>query len=85
MEEMEQQFSTRDRMMRLAARRMTPAERLARMEAMQNAAWNLLNTSPPAFERFWRRNVRDRSTRRRHASEAAGRQKDESDLSNLAD
>ena len=73
MTETQRQLAARDRVMRLVARRMTPAERLARMEALQNAAWDVLNTSPRAFERFWRRNLRERAARATspHAAEAA--------------
>ena len=73
MTETQRQLAARDRVMRAVARRTTPAERLARMEALQNAAWDILNTSPQAFERFWRRNLRERAARAAlpHAAEAA--------------
>jgi hypothetical protein len=49
--------------MRLVAGRMTPGERMRRMEAMQDAAWAILNERPEAFQQFWRRNVRQRLPR----------------------
>jgi hypothetical protein len=51
------------RVMRRLAAAMTPAERIERMARIEQSCFALLSSSPEAFARFWRRNLRKRAVR----------------------
>jgi hypothetical protein len=58
------EFSRRNRLMRHEVRKLTPAQRMARMEALQQQFFEQLRQSPDAFDRFWRRNLKKRAVHR---------------------
>jgi hypothetical protein len=47
--------------MRRLAAAMTPAQRIERMAQLEQSCFALLASSPEAFARFWRRNLRKRA------------------------
>ncbi|HEY8665926.1 MAG TPA: hypothetical protein VIL86_04630 [Tepidisphaeraceae bacterium] len=56
-------LSPRDRLMRRQAALLTPEERMARMEALQNACFAALQANPAGWEHFLRRNFKKRAVR----------------------
>jgi len=61
MENESEQFALRDRQMRHLAAQMTPAQRVARAREMQEWAMRQLESNPEAYDRFMRRNLRQRA------------------------
>ena len=59
----EEQLASRRRLMRRLSAGMTPDQRLERMAQLQRSCFDLLSSSPEAFARFWRRNLRKRAVR----------------------
>ncbi len=47
--------------MRREAMRLTPPQRMARVEAMVRQSFETLMKSPEGWDRFWRRNLRKRA------------------------
>lgn len=58
------QLGPRDRLKKRLAAQLTPQERMARMEALQEACFERLRRSPEGLDRFWRRNLRKRAISR---------------------
>ncbi|MCC6423145.1 MAG: hypothetical protein IT447_06665 [Phycisphaerales bacterium] len=58
------QLALRDRLMRREAAKLTPEQRMERMEALQQQAFELLRQNPQAWDRFWRRNLKKRAVPR---------------------
>jgi hypothetical protein len=56
-----EQLTRRNRLMRDEALRLTPEQRMARMAELQQAFFEMLQRSPEAYTRFWRRNLRQRA------------------------
>lgn len=63
MQDEAEQLALRDRWMRRMAAGMLPEERVARARAMHEWALRQLQSNPEAFERFYRRNLRQRAVR----------------------
>ena len=61
MENEAEQLARRDRMMRAMAAQMTPEQRIARGREMHEWAMRQLRGNPEAFDRFMRRNLRQRA------------------------
>lgn len=61
MEDESEQLARRDRMMRHVAAQMTPEQRVARAREMQEWGMRQLMANPEAFDRFMRRNLRQRA------------------------
>lgn len=53
-------LATRDRFLRKLRERETPEQRLERFRELQNAAWEILRSSPEGYQAFLRRNYRKR-------------------------
>ena len=64
MNEEQQLFAIRDRLMRRETAKLTPEQRMERMEALQRQAFKLLRQNPQAWDRFWRRNLKKRAVPR---------------------
>jgi len=57
------QHRARDRLRRKLMDRSTPEERIEKLEMIQSLSFYYLKTTPGAWERFWRRNLRQRAVR----------------------
>jgi hypothetical protein len=55
------EMSRRDRVMRHIYSRMSPQERLDRARALHEWAWREMESNPEGFERYYRRNLRQRA------------------------
>jgi len=64
MQDESEQLARRDRWMAHIAKQLTPEERVARARAMHEWALKQLQSNPEAFERFYRRNLRQRAVTR---------------------
>ena len=64
MNEEQQLFAIRDRLMRREAAQLTPRQRLERMEALERQAFDLLRQNPEGWDRFRRRNLKKRAVPR---------------------
>ena len=64
MNEEQQLFAIRDRLMRRETAKLTPEQRMERMEALERQAFDLLRQNPEGWDRFRRRNLKKRAVPR---------------------
>ena len=63
MDDLVEQLARRDRYRRELAKRMTPGERMAAFEALEEHAWEVLRSNPAGYAWFMRRNFKARAIR----------------------
>lgn len=63
MENESEQLARRDRLMRHMSAQMTPAERIARARALHEWGLKQLQSNPEGWDRFIRRNLRQRAVK----------------------